>query len=192
MPERHLITRFNPDSRNPEFALVQVFSKKMPGISIDEQVPDEDDEYMGKLNLMVEEDHSDVIQTTWNRITDTYEFKYLQRACAGDTEFFDELEMSSNDVILPKDERSFMKFNRFLTRYAYHQAFERAQSQNNPDQVLELKLEFRKTWLPSLSPLQRRLAPHYIQSVVERLHNLVTTGEERKTFKDKVLDFIMG
>ena len=191
MSERHLITGFNPDPRNPEFALVQVFSKRMPGISVDEQVPNEDNNYEGTLNLLVESDPEE-IRTTWGKITSTCEFTYLKRASMGDAEFFKELEISSNDLLISNDESGFTKFNRFLTRYAYHQAINQAQSLENFEQLLQLKLEFRKTWLHPFSAHQRRLLPHYIQSVVERLHNLVTAGEERKTFKDRYLDWMMG
>ncbi len=190
MSERRIFATLESTAKNPESSLLKVFSKKVKGFSIDRQDPNEDNYYMEAFHLMVDEEESDAAKDIWDKITATAEFSYLQKASEGEFEFFRELEMSSNDLIIAKDEKGFMRFNRFLIRHSHQKALDKAQLEDNHEQVRQLKLDFRRTWIPPFSPLQRRFAPNYIQSVMERLHNLVTTSEERPSFIDKVLDRI--
>lgn len=192
MPERHIVANLSPDPKQPAFTLARIFSQKVPGAKLDKQPPQEDNLYHGAIHLVVEEEQKDDVQRTWIEITSTNDFQFLQRACEGDVAISASEEYKAADFILPNNEASFWRFNNFLIRYSYQQAIIKAEVQEDFLQVKKLKLDARQAWAPKLSSIQRILAPYYIQSVVERLHNLVTNGEERKTFKDSVLDWMMG
>lgn len=73
---------------------------------------------------------------------------------------------------------------------AYDRAINEANHWGTIDEIIELKLQSRKDWAPAFSILQKKLASRYVNSLLDRLYNLVTTGEERKSFGDRLLDII--
>ena len=191
MAERFLITRLNRDPRNPTHSLADIVSKKIAGITIQEETPEEGFPDL-TLALTIDYDQRLTVKTEWENVVGTQDFYYLQRAYSGDIASFKETGISGDDLILPEDERGFTRFYNFLRGFAFERASEQALLQEDHDKVKELKLEARQGWIRPLSGIKRSLAPHYVDSLVTRLHNLVTTGEEKKTPKDRVLDWIMS
>lgn len=189
MPERYLITRVNRDPRNPAHSLAAVVSKKIAGITIQEETPEEGFPDL-TLALTIDYDKRYTVQRAWEDVVGTQDYQYLQHAYGGETAFFKETEISGDDLILPEDGREFGRFYNFLRGFAFQRALEQASLQEEHDRVKELKLEARQGWVKPLSGVKRLLAPHYVDSLVTRLYNLVTTGEERKTIWDRLLDTI--
>ena len=134
----------------------------------------------------------DYVQEAWDRVAETKDFLCLQNAYEGNIDFFKETEISSEELILPENDRGFLRFYNFSRSLAYSRAIEQASLQEDHGRARQLKLEARPAWIIPLKGIKRILAPRYVDSLVTRLHNLVTTGEERKTFRDRVLDWLMN
>ena len=116
----------------------------------------------------------------------------MAHAYAGDTEFFRETGISSTDLIFPNNSKRFLRFYNFLRSLAYDRAIEQAGFQEDPFRAKELRLEARGNWTPRFKWHQKLFVPRYINSILTRIYNLVTTGEEQPTIQDRVLDLIMS
>lgn len=191
MTERYFITRVSPDPINPATSLARIVFRREQGVIIQREIA-EGEQPHPVLTLTADQSNGYDIQNRWDRITDTQEFKYMIRAYEGNTEFFRENYISSHELIFPANAKRFFGFYNFLRAFAYTRAIRLAELEENYPRVRELKLESRTNWTPRLNPLQRHVAPAYITSVLTRVYNLVSTGEEQPTMQDRVLDFIMG
>lgn len=191
MPERYCITRMNLDPRDPTSSLAHIVFKREPGVMIQREVA-EGEQLHPVLSLTVDSYNEQHIKNRWDSITVTPEFQYLVRAYQGDTEFFKETSISPTQLILTCTAKGFFRFYNFLRSLAYDRAIEQAEFQEEPYRAKELKLEARGNWTPRFRWYQKLLVPSYIDSILTRIYNLVTTGEEQPTMRDRALDFIMG
>lgn len=180
MTERYFISKVSPDPRNPATSLARIVFRREQGVTIQEGVMETDPT------------NAEDIRDKWDRITTTLDFHCLERAFNGDTEYFRETMISSANLVFPNNYRRFMTFYNFLRSLAYEQAIEQAQLQENHFLARDLKLESRRNWTPGFKWYQRRFVPGYMESILTRVYNLVTTGEEKPTMQDRALDFIMG
>lgn len=190
MPERHTVTTIDPDPRDPKYTLALIFLRETPGAMIQPE-PLQSKSPKPMLSLTVNPNSRDYVQRTWDSITDTPEFSLLQHAYDGDIHFFRDNPISPDDLIFPNNLRKFMGFCNFLMTLAYDTAIRQADYQEDRVSERELKLEARKSWTPRLSKVRALLAPYYVTSVLTRVYNLVTSGEEKPTLRDRTLDLIM-
>lgn len=190
MPERYSITRINPDLRDPTFSLAIIVSNRLQGAVMQLEATGGNTPHP-LMSLTVDSDNRDYAQRTWDKLTGTKEFTCLQSAYAGDTAFFRETAISSSEFILTDRPNRFYRFYDFLRALAYDRAIDLAQRQEDHYRVKELKLESRGNWTPRFKWYQKPFVPRHIESILTRVYNLVTTGEEQLTMRDRVLDLIM-
>lgn len=190
MSERKLFTTAFADFRNPELSLAKVVSQRVRGALLLPETP------VGissppTVSLIVDPDYQEGVQKMWKAVTDTMDFTCLQKAFEGDTEFFGDTAISSEDLIFPASQAEYFSFYDFCRSWCYIRAKEYAELREEYGKIIDLKLEARSVWVPRLGSIQKGLAGPYVSSIVGRIYNLITTGEEKPNLKDRTLDLVM-
>ncbi|MBI2040212.1 hypothetical protein HYT18_03995 [Candidatus Microgenomates bacterium] len=194
MPEILLGTMFNIDPEDPLSILGRIFERKFPG-TIRQNIQHIGQVLIGTNITLTGQSEEDMnpIAEIWHSITGTKDFESLQHAFNGDTTFFKEL---AHDYIISDSPDSKWNFYDFLRALAYEKAIRKNQGSLIRDEItpsqVELRLERRRSWIKRLTPPQKLITPVYIHRVLMRLYNLTTTGEEKRTWVDRGLDWIIS
>lgn len=188
MPERVTIAKATESPWDPNLRLAEIFKRKKPGLQIlAEPIFDQDILLENRVVLTVDSVDSQQIED-WDKVAETRDFVAIEQAASGNIRFFQESFMSSDELIISRDPKGFNRFYGFVRGLAYYRASEDMNRWGTIDQVKDFKLQSRKDWAPNLSPLQKKLSTNYVNSLLSRLYNLVTTGEEKASVWDRILD----
>lgn len=187
--ERVRIAEATQSPWDPNLRLAKIFEKKNPGLRIQkEPLLDQEPPIEGRLVLTIDPSQSRTIEG-WQTIADTKDFLMLEHATNGEVDFF-EGEIEPEGTLIAKNYDGFNRFYDFTRALAFDRAIENAMQTEDYSYAKELRLRARKGWVPTLRGFKKTLATYYVNSILDRVYNLITTGEENASFFDRILDTV--